>query len=152
MRRRLVLATVVLIAGCAQNPSVPIAGGADAVARAGASSDLCPVPSVTIYFEPWSAELTPAARDLLDGLREQGPDCEVAGLDVYAYGDTEGSEAENARLTLARAEAVRDQLVAYGASGEIIRLVPRGQEGAVAPDGTPVPQYRRAVIVVRAEG
>lgn len=103
--------------------------------------------SVIIYFDKWSSDITPEARDLLDFLQVTYAECNPSRLDVYAYGDAEGSAEDNLKLTEERTLAVRDELASRGVSPDRISLNPRGQQDAVRADGTPRPSHRFAEII-----
>lgn len=70
---------------------------------------------------------------------------------LIGHSDTSGSAAENLEISLERAEAVRDRLVALGLPLFMIEVVARGEsDPAVATgDGVAEALNRRVVIEVR---
>ncbi|HEV3009509.1 MAG TPA: OmpA family protein, partial [Burkholderiales bacterium] len=65
--------------------------------------------------------------------------------------DRVGKDADNDRLSLQRAERVRQSLVAQGIAAERIRASGRGERELVTPtaDGVDEPRNRRVEINVR---
>lgn len=76
-----------------------------------------------------------------------------AGAEVLVVGhtDTKGSREHNDRLSLARAQAVRAQLLELGFDPARVKLAGRGERELLiaTPDETPEPRNRRAEIIVR---
>jgi len=69
--------------------------------------------STLVYFEFGRADLTPAARDALEGLRSVLADARFSAwkVDVAGHTDVSGGEGLNHRLSERRALAVREYLV-----------------------------------------
>lgn len=104
-----------------------------------------------LYFVGDSDELTPASRDQASELLAQiagRPDAEVV---VTGHADRRHTREYNDKLSLARAAAVRDRLVALGFKAEQVSVVGRGErELAVqTADGVAEPRNRRVQITVR---
>lgn len=72
-------------------------------------------------------------------------------ITVIGHTDREGSAEDNLRLSLTRAAAMRDILVASGISAQLIWVIGRGElEPEVqTADGVADPRNRRVVITVR---
>ena len=104
-----------------------------------------------LYFVAGTDELTDESKAelarMLDGLRRRpSPDILVIG-----HTDRVGSDADNDRLSLQRAEFVRASLVAQGIAAERIRAAGRGEREPVVQtaDGVDEPRNRRVEINVR---
>jgi outer membrane protein OmpA-like peptidoglycan-associated protein len=71
-------------------------------------------------------------------------------LTVVGHTDSVGTDAANQALSLARAQAVRNFLIAHGVSPNRIRAVGRGENQPVAQNDTPEnrAQNRRVEIVI----
>jgi outer membrane protein OmpA-like peptidoglycan-associated protein len=92
-----------------------------------------------VGFRTDSASLPDGASDALEalaGLLQAVPEMKVH-LDGYA--DPRGAEQHNVKLSAARAEAVRDHLVAAGISPERIRLTAHGALGTLGPEASADP-------------
>ncbi len=107
--------------------------------------------SFTLYFLEGKDELTPASKAELDKVfgelrRRPAPDIVVIG-----HTDTVGNLAFNDKLSLARAERVRDMLVGLGIEGRRIQSAGRGKRELLVPtdDNVPEPRNRRVEISVR---
>lgn len=107
--------------------------------------------SFLLYFIRGSDELTEESRGelarMLAELRlRPAPDVLVIG-----HTDRVGKDADNDRLSLQRAERVRQSLVAQGIAAERIRASGRGERELVMPtaDGVDEPRNRRVEINVR---
>jgi outer membrane protein OmpA-like peptidoglycan-associated protein len=107
--------------------------------------------SFLLYFIRGSDELTEEskgelARMLAELRLRVAPDILVIG-----HTDRVGKEEDNDRLSLARAERVRQSLVAQGIAGERVRASGRGERQPVVrtADGVDEPRNRRVEINVR---
>lgn len=107
--------------------------------------------SFLLYFIRGSDELTEEskgelARMLAELRLRAAPDILVIG-----HTDRVGKEEDNDRLSLARAERVRQSLVAQGIAAQHIRASGRGEREPVVPtaDGVDEPRNRRVEINVR---
>ena len=104
-----------------------------------------------VQFEPNGSRLTRAAAEVLDQLRAALAVRPGADLVVTGHTDRVGSVEANDRLSLQRAEAVRDMLVAAGVPREAISVAGRGErEPAVATaDEVAEARNRRVEIKLR---
>jgi outer membrane protein OmpA-like peptidoglycan-associated protein len=107
--------------------------------------------SFTLYFLEGKDELTPASKAELDKVfgelrRRPAPDIQVIG-----HTDTVGNLAFNDKLSLARAERVRDMLVGLGIESQRIQSAGRGKRELLVPtdDNVSEPRNRRVEISVR---
>ena len=104
-----------------------------------------------LYFVAGTDELTDESKTelarMLDELRRRpSPDILVIG-----HTDRVGNDADNDRLSLQRAERVRESFVAQGIAAERIRAAGRGEREPIMPtaDGVDEPRNRRVEINVR---
>lgn len=136
----------------AVTPTPITAADADRLAYA-AGTDAMPglARSFLLYFQPNSTELVPESQPELAALftevrKRQGLEVEVTG-----HTDTVGKAADNDRLSMERAEAVRTLLMQQGLPSQFIRPVGRGERDLLVPtpDETSEPRNRRVEILVR---
>ena len=107
--------------------------------------------SFLLHFLEGKDELTPASRIELEKVfaelkRRPAPDIVVIG-----HTDTVGTLAFNDKLSLARAERLREMLVKLGIAPERIQATGRGKRELLVPteDNTAEPRNRRVEISVR---
>lgn len=107
--------------------------------------------SFLLYFLEGKDELTPDSsvevKKVLEEIkRRPAPDIAVIG-----HTDTVGSLASNDRLSLARAERIREMLADLGIPRDRIQAAGRGEREPLVPteDGKPEPRNRRVEISVR---
>jgi len=107
--------------------------------------------SFLLYFVTGTDELTDESKGELERMlaelrRRPAPDILVIG-----HTDRVGSDADNDRLSLQRAERVRASLVAQGIAAERIQASGRGEREPVVQtaDGVDEPRNRRVEINVR---
>ncbi len=107
--------------------------------------------SFTLRFESSDATLTADSAAMLEGIRQEIARRAAPEISVVGHTDRVGTEEDNLRLSLSRAQAVRDILVTEGVSAEMIQVIGRGElEPEVeTPDGVAEPRNRRVVITVR---
>jgi len=112
-----------------------------------------PPPSVsfTLYFETNSVEVTPASRPALDALFAEVAKRRAVEVQVTGHTDRVGSTADNDRLSLQRAEAVRAMLIQRGVQASFLRAVGRGEREPLipTPDEQAEPRNRRVEVIVR---
>jgi outer membrane protein OmpA-like peptidoglycan-associated protein len=107
--------------------------------------------SFLVYFNEGTDELTAESRvefgNILAALRER------SAPDVVVIGHTDRLAADdyNDRLSLMRAERVRDELVKLGIPAGRVRIAGRGEREPLVPtaDGVAEPRNRRVEINVR---
>lgn len=110
-----------------------------------------PPATYTLNFEFGSEKLNAASQarvpEIFDEVARRG---DVAEVVIIGHTDTVGDVDYNDRLSLRRAEAVRDQMIAAGMKPDIITIWGRGEREPVQPgDNVRSEVNRRAVIVVR---
>lgn len=102
-----------------------------------------------VFFSAGSADLGSRARAVLVGQAAWLNRQPHLGATIEGHADESGSEADNTALSAARADAVRNRLVAEGVAPERLRVVARGRTERVAECSEPEcgAQNRRVVIV-----
>ena len=107
--------------------------------------------SFTLYFETNSVEVRPASQPALDALFAEVAKREAVEVQVTGHTDRVGGEADNDRLSLQRAEAVRAMLIQRGIQASFLRAVGRREREPLipTPDEQPEPRTRRVEVIVR---
>jgi OOP family OmpA-OmpF porin len=112
------------------------------------------IPAASLFaFD--SAEVTPEGKNALEEYRAQFAPAitDAAAAVIIGHTDSTGDEKYNHELSLRRAEAVHDYLVATGTPAEKLRFIGRGENDPIAPNDTPEGQAlnRRVEVIVVAE-
>jgi outer membrane protein OmpA-like peptidoglycan-associated protein len=107
--------------------------------------------SFTLYFETNSTEVAASSRASLDALLAEVAKRQAVEVQVTGHTDRVGSVADNDRLSLQRAEAVRSMLVQRGIQATFIRAVGRGEREPLVPTADEVAEARnrRVEVIVR---
>lgn len=108
--------------------------------------------SFTLQFESGSAvDLAPDFKPVLDQLLAAIARYPAPEVTIIGHTDRVGSLEDNDRLSLKRAETVRDKLVQSGIAASMITLAGRGEREPAVPtaDGVAQPANRRVEINVR---
>ena len=107
--------------------------------------------SFTLYFETNSTQITPGSRPQLEALMADAARRQAVEVQVTGHTDRVGSDADNDRLSLQRAEAVRTMLVQTGIKATFIRAVGRGEREPLVPtaDEQPEARNRRVEVILR---
>src|SRR5262249_26978738 len=95
-------------------------------ARALAAQPPKPI-SFTLYFVYDSTDIVPASQPALDALFTEVASRQAVEVQITGHTDRVGTDAYNDRLSLSRAEAVRDMLIKRGLRASFIRAVGRGK-------------------------
>lgn len=122
-------------------------------ARFGSTLDALPAaPAMfTLYFLEGSDELTPRSKVELDHVFAEIGRRPLPDIVVIGHTDTIGAKRYNDRLSLARAERLRDMLVERGIPAGRIQARGRGERELLVPTDDEVrePRNRRVEINVR---
>ena len=107
--------------------------------------------SFLLYFIRGSDELTEESKGQLARMLAELRLRALPDILVIGHTDRIGKDADNDRLSLARAERVRQSLIAQGIAGDRIRAAGRGEREPLVPtpDGVEEPRNRRVEINVR---
>jgi outer membrane protein OmpA-like peptidoglycan-associated protein len=105
----------------------------------------------TLYFLEGKDELTPESAVELDKVFAELKRRPLPDIVVIGHTDTVGGLAYNDKLSLARAERMRDLMVALGIPRERIEAAGRGKRELLVPteDNVSEPRNRRVEINVR---
>lgn len=99
-----------------------------------------------VFFHAWSAELDPAAQDVVAAAANHARANPAMRVDVVGFASTQGSRQANLYLSLLRAQIVSDRLAEAGIAPARIARVGEGSVNAVGS----AEEARRVEIVVRA--
>ena len=95
-----------------------------------------PVVLMGVNFEYSKADLTGAAKDILDLVAQSLMANETVRVKIIGYTDNLGSEQFNNRLSRLRAETVRDYLIGKGISSDRLETEGRGSNDPIADNST----------------
>jgi OOP family OmpA-OmpF porin len=96
-----------------------------------------------VFFDSGSIRLSDGAIEVLDALNSAGLSKDIRRVDITGHTDRSGSSADNLKLSLRRAEIVRDALIARGAPKALFVVVRGvGEDDPLIPtaDGVAEPQ------------
>ncbi len=97
-----------------------------------------------VYFEEFSADLSPTARKTIADAAQQARQLGATGIRVEARASATGTPETNMKLAETRAAIVSDELRKDGIAQQMIQQVPIGQTGS----GDPTVAERRVDIVI----
>jgi peptidoglycan-associated lipoprotein len=146
-----VLAAVLGLAACANNPTGQQAGVGGA-AVPGSAQDFVVNVGDRVFFETDSTELTPQARLTLDKQAQWLQHYNRYSFTIEGHADERGTREYNIALGAKRAQATREYLVSRGVESHRMRTISYGKERpvAVCNDISCWSQNRRAVTVLNA--
>lgn len=103
----------------------------------------------TVFFDWDRSDLTADAQQVLRSVAGDARTGNISAVQVTGHADTSGPADYNQRLSMRRAEAVRDFLVAQGIPAGQIVIEGRGETDPLVPtaDGVREPSNRRSVII-----
>lgn len=104
-----------------------------------------------VFFAFDSAVLTSEAEGIIDDAVAAAQEMPEAEFSVTGHADRAGPEDYNIRLSIRRAEAVRDALVSRGVAAGDISIAGRGEAEPAVPtaDGVREQANRRVVIIIQ---
>jgi outer membrane protein OmpA-like peptidoglycan-associated protein len=111
--------------------------------------------SFVLNFKAGSTELDPDSQATLDALLAEVARRQAAEVQVTGHTDRVGTAADNDRLSMERAQVVRDllanMLLQRGLPASFVRAVGRGEREPLVPteDEQPEPRNRRVEVLVR---
>jgi outer membrane protein OmpA-like peptidoglycan-associated protein len=108
----------------------------------------CADQTVSIYFEPYSAEITPEGKMVIAQASQGAAGCKVTAIDVIGLADAQGAPDANLELSKKRADAVAAVLASDGLPAAQFKLGAVGGAGAVTPGGQNRPLRRRADVTL----
>lgn len=113
---------------------------------------LPPAPnSAILYFQLGKTELTPESKTEAEQIYNDFVTRKAPEIVVIGHTDTVGSEAHNLKLSIKRAEKVRDSLISLGVPAQSIQTSGTGEHNLIVetPDNTREPKNRCVEISVR---
>lgn len=151
------LATVFLLAACANRPGAENAGAnlsLNGSAAPGSSQDFTVNVGDRVFFEVDSSELTPTAVATLNRQVQWLQQYARYSFTVEGHADERGTREYNIALGARRAATVREYYIAHGVGANRMRTISFGKERpvAVCNDISCWSQNRRAVIVLNNAG
>lgn len=102
-----------------------------------------------VEFESGSARLTSSGRKLLDDLTPTLLTLQDQGIEIIGHTDNRGPRASNNALSTARAEAVKDYLVARGMNAGNLISLGAGEQRPLASNDSPEGRARNRRIEFR---
>jgi outer membrane protein OmpA-like peptidoglycan-associated protein len=104
-----------------------------------------------VFFDTNSVKLSEQANNTVSAAAASAKATPTARVRIAGYTDTEGGMAYNQALSVRRANAVRDALVAQGVAPGAVAIVGEGELGQLVPTGDQVryPSNRRVAVVVQ---
>jgi outer membrane protein OmpA-like peptidoglycan-associated protein len=107
--------------------------------------------SFVLYFVANSNEIMPDSRVTLDALLAEVAKRQAVEVQITGHTDRVGKIEDNDRLSMERAETIRDVLIKNGLHTSFIRTVGRGEREPLipTPDEQVEPRNRRVEVIVR---
>jgi outer membrane protein OmpA-like peptidoglycan-associated protein len=104
-----------------------------------------------LNFETGGNELTPDSKSALEQVLAAVAQYRAGDIVVTGHTDSVGSQADNDRLSLSRAQVIRQMLVAAGVAADRISVAGRGERQLLVPtpDEVAEPRNRRVEIKLR---
>jgi len=118
----------------AQAPSgAPAATPAPAAAAPPAAEAKAQLPRFLIYFDEFSAYLSPRAKTIIAQVAKKAKETGVKSITVQARASATGTVQTNKYLAMTRASIVADELEADGIEAAMVQQQPIGQTGSSDP-------------------
>ncbi|HSB71570.1 MAG TPA: OmpA family protein [Candidatus Methylomirabilis sp.] len=142
------------IADASRAPSAPSRMEQSQIARIFGEA-LAAQPSLPVrymlYFDPGSTQLTAESRTLIPEVIRTIRERHSNDVSVVGHSDTTGNREYNYRLSLMRAQAVRQLIVDAGVDPSFLEITSHGKDNPLIPTGDNVaePRNRRVEITVR---
>ena len=107
--------------------------------------------SYLLYFAAGSDELAPESAATLADLRRDAERRPAPEIRVIGHTDTVGGAADNEALSARRAQAIADQLAAWGVHAVTLESTGRGENELLVPtaDNVDEPRNRRVEVSIR---
>jgi outer membrane protein OmpA-like peptidoglycan-associated protein len=112
------------------------------------SPSRCVDQTVQIYFEPYSADLTPEGASVIKAAAASLRGCRVSSIDVLGLADAVGAADANQELSERRAQSVSKALEAVGLPAHDMHVTAAGAAGAVTASGKAKPLRRRVDVTL----
>ena len=104
-----------------------------------------------LQFEPGTSQLTAESQAMLGTMMDRARGYPGGEIVITGHTDRQGAVDANDRLSLERANAIRDMLVERGFRSDLIETIGRGERDPLIPtdDEVEEPRNRRADIWIR---
>lgn len=101
-----------------------------------------------VFFDWDEHSLNPGAQSIVDAAAEEAKSRSLVSVDLVGHTDTSGSQAYNQKLSMKRANIVRDALTQRGVNPSLMQLNHRGENELLVDtaDGVREPANRRTEI------
>lgn len=119
------------------------------VAEAAPTTPLAPEDAkYLVFFDFDSSKVDQGGNSVLESVAAEIARQNISSVNVIGHADTSGSKKYNKRLSLKRANAVREALVARGVNANLLLVDSKGEDELMVPtaDGVREPANRRAEI------
>jgi peptidoglycan-associated lipoprotein len=127
-------ALTLAIAANAQSPAgPPVTAPTAAAAEAPSVGPKSDLPRYLIYFNEFSAYLSPRAKEIIAKVARQAKATGVKSITVQARASATGTAQTNKYLAMTRASIVADELEADGIEPAMVQQEPIGQTGSSDP-------------------
>ena len=123
----------------------------EAAAPAAAAPAAIQPETYVVYFDWNKFNIKPEAAQVLDKVIAAAKASGTASISDTGYADRSGTEDYNLKLSLKRADAVRDYLIKGGIAADRITVSGRGEADPAVPtaDGVKEPRNRRVELIVQ---
>ena len=110
-----------------------------------------PAQDFTLYFNTGGVDLTPESAATLQALLALARERPGGEIVIVGHTDSVGSVADNDRLSLQRARAIREKLIEQGFDPNRVEAAGRGERelAVTTPDEVAEPRNRRTEVIVR---
>lgn len=101
-----------------------------------------------VFFDWDQSTLNSGANAILDAAAQEANGRDLISIDLVGHTDTSGSQAYNQKLSMKRANVVRDAMVQRGVAANMLSVNHRGENELMVetPDGVREPANRRTEI------
>lgn len=101
-----------------------------------------------VFFDFDKTKIDDGGASVVDAVAAEVAKQNISAVNVVGHADTSGSKKYNQRLSLKRANAVREALLARGVNANLLHVDSKGEEELMVPtaDGVREPANRRAEI------
>jgi OmpA-OmpF porin, OOP family len=103
----------------------------------------------SVQFQSNSDQLTPDSLPVLDEMRRVLADMKAAEVVVTGHTDRVGSLEANDKLSLVRAQAVRELLVKAGVAPDLVSVAGRGEREPLVPTADEVAEARNRRVDIK---